>query len=70
MDDITVLIPARNESGYIRQTLEALHQQGVGIHIIVVDDQSVDDTATQAKKYGAQVISGSTPPAGWPGLPC
>jgi hopene-associated glycosyltransferase HpnB len=67
LDDITVLIPARNESKYIRQTLEALHEQGELIHIIVVDDQSVDDTATQAKKYGAQVISGSTPPAGWSG---
>lgn len=67
LDDITVLIPARNESEYIWQTLEALREQGVGIHIIVVDDQSVDDTAMQARKYGAQVISGSTPPAGWSG---
>jgi hopene-associated glycosyltransferase HpnB len=67
LDDITVLIPARNESEYIRQTLQALHMQGKGIHVIVVDDQSVDDTATQAEKYGAQVISGSTPPAGWSG---
>lgn len=67
VDDITVLIPARNESEYIRQTLEALRKQGAGIHIIVVDDQSVDDTATQAEKYGAQVISGSTPPVGWSG---
>jgi hopene-associated glycosyltransferase HpnB len=67
LDDITVLIPARNESQYIRQTLQALHKQGKGIHVIVVDDQSVDDTATQAQENGARVIIGSTPPVGWSG---
>ena len=29
LDDITALIPARNESKYIQLTLEALHKQGL-----------------------------------------
>ena len=32
-----------------------------------MNDQSTDDTAKQAEKYGAQVISGCTPPTGWSG---
>ncbi len=67
LSDITVLIPARNESPYIRRTLEGVNRQGYGMCIIVIDDQSVDDTALQAKKCGAQIISGTTPPAGWSG---
>ena len=67
LDDITVLIPARNESEYIRQTLQALQKQGKGIHVIVVDDQSDDDTAAQAKNCNARVIIGSSPPVGWSG---
>lgn len=65
--DITVLIPARNELQYILRTLEALQKQGKGIKIIVVDDQSIDGTAEQAKKCGVQVIKGNAPPHGWSG---
>ncbi|MDP1573379.1 MAG: glycosyltransferase [Coxiellaceae bacterium] len=67
LDDITVLIPARNEAPFIEQTLVALSKQGSGLRIIVVDDQSDDETAEQAKFYGAWVISGVTPPTGWSG---
>jgi hopene-associated glycosyltransferase HpnB len=41
--------------------------QSENLHIIVIDDQSVDDTAEQAKQCGALVLSGTTPPAGWSG---
>ncbi len=67
LDDITVLVPARNEGPYITQTLNGLNAQGIGLHIIVIDDQSVDDTAEQAKSCGAHVIAGNTPPMGWSG---
>ncbi len=67
LSDITVLIPARNESPYIRRTLEGVKAQGYGMCIIVIDDQSMDDTALQAKRCGAQIISGTTPPAEWSG---
>lgn len=67
LDNITVLIPARNEGLLIKHTLQALAKQGTGLNIIVIDDQSQDDTAVQAKNFGAQVIIGSTPPSGWSG---
>lgn len=67
LNDITVLIPARNEGPYIQHTLNGVKAQGKGARIIVIDDQSDDDTAQQAKQCGAQIISGSAPPAGWSG---
>jgi hopene-associated glycosyltransferase HpnB len=67
LDNITVLIPARNEGELIKHTLQALAKQGTGLNIIVIDDESQDDTAVQAKNFGAQVITGTTPPPGWSG---
>lgn len=67
LQDITVLIPARNEGSYIQRTLTAVKQQGTGVEIIVIDDQSSDDTAQRARESGAKVITGSNPPAGWSG---
>jgi hopene-associated glycosyltransferase HpnB len=67
LNDITVLIPARNEAPFIQQTLDGLKMQGEGLQIIVIDDQSTDETAQLAHLKGAQVIAGTTPPAGWSG---
>lgn len=67
LQDITVLVPARNEGPYIQQTLRGIGSQGSGMTIIVIDDQSTDDTAAQARQAGATVISGTAPPAGWSG---
>jgi len=67
LSSITVLIPARNEGPYIGHTLKGVRTQGAGAHIIVIDDQSVDDTAEQAKRCGAQIVSGIAPPVGWSG---
>lgn len=67
LNDITVLIPARNEGPYIRHTLSGVKAQSEGMRVIVIDDQSVDDTAEEAKRCGAQVISGTSPPVGWSG---
>lgn len=67
LGDITVLIPARNEGPYIGHTLNGVRAQGINVRIIVIDDQSSDDTAEQARRSGAQVLSGTAPPAGWSG---
>lgn len=67
LNDVTVLIPARNEGPYIGHTLDGARVQGKNIHIIVIDDQSTDDTAEQARRCGAQVLSGTAPPTGWSG---
>ncbi len=67
LSDITVLIPARNEGPYIRHTINSVKAQGKGSCIIVIDDQSQDNTAQQAKLCGARVISGIAPLPGWSG---
>ncbi len=67
LSDITVLIPARNEAKYVKHTIHGVKQQGDGLRIIVIDDQSTDNTAQLALSNGVQVIQGTTPPAGWSG---
>jgi len=70
LSDITALIPARNEAEMLQSTLSALRNQGRGLHIILVDDQSSDGTSQVAKKVGGKnllLVAGKTPPAGWSG---
>ncbi len=67
LSGITVLIPARDEAEHIFDTVTAVKNQGHGLRIIVIDDQSTDDTARLAHMAGAEVIAGSALPAGWTG---
>ncbi|UJP05554.1 MAG: glycosyltransferase [Nitrosomonas sp.] len=67
LQDITVLIPARNEGFHISRTLSSVRTQDEQIRVIVVDDQSTDDTAEQARRFGATIVTGTTPPEGWSG---
>lgn len=70
LSGLTVLIPARNEARHIRATLSALREQGPGLRVVVVDDQSADDTAALARAAalpGLQLHCGLPPPAGWSG---
>lgn len=65
---VTVLIPARNEAATIRQTLESVVSQAGVAGIVVVDDQSRDDTASIASGIaGVRVITGQPTPPGWSG---
>ena len=48
-----MVIPARNESRFIEDTLKAI---GTSAEIIVVDDGSTDNTAEIAKKYVKKVV--------------
>lgn len=67
LDDVTVLIPARNEVQFIDQTLSKLQTQGEGLRIIVIDDQSEDGTAALVRRPGVEIISGTIPPKNWSG---
>lgn len=71
---VTVLIPARNEAGLIATTLQGLAAQSSGLDIILIDDQSTDGTAEQARKTAEQlglnalhIITTPPLPAGWSG---
>ncbi len=70
LHDVTVVIPARDEAEVIVSTLEALKNQGQGLNVIVVDDDSRDGTADLAKASGLQrltVIESEILPKGWTG---
>ena len=67
LGDVTVLIPARDEAKTLSRTLRALAEQGDGLEVVVIDDQSGDGTAAVALAAGAQVIDGAPRPAGWSG---
>lgn len=53
---ISVVIPARNESGAISGLLKRLSGLGIADEIIVVDDGSDDDTGALAEAAGAIVV--------------
>jgi glycosyltransferase involved in cell wall biosynthesis len=50
---VSVIIPAKNESKFIGNTLQAVEQS---LKIVVIDDGSSDDTASIAKNYTDNVI--------------
>lgn len=72
LDDVTVLIPARDEADLIGRTLHALAQQGRGLEVVVIDDQSSDDTRGAAaraagSRISLRIVHGQPLPAGWAG---
>ncbi len=70
LSDLTVVIPARNEAAVINRTLRALANQGRGLRIIVVDDQSIDGTTRAARDtigVKLEIVAGTKLPAGWSG---
>lgn len=67
LSDISVLIPARNEADVIKISLTGLKVQGSNFNIILIDDNSTDDTAYLARellKYNLRIISGKPLEAG------
>ncbi len=56
---VSVVIPARNEAGTIRNTVAAVlaqDQDNVEIEVVVVDDGSTDKTAAAAQAAGGRVL--------------
>jgi len=56
LTDVTVIIPALNEMGNIRQLVQEVCAS-VDVEVIVVDNGSIDFTASEAKAAGAKVVS-------------
>jgi 4,4'-diaponeurosporenoate glycosyltransferase len=67
-EQLSIIIPARNEEQNLPTLLRSLAAQSVCPHeIIVVDDASTDRTAEVARELGARVISSQPLPEGWRG---
>ena len=61
-DSIAVVIPAHNESGELRATVETVRAQvSLADRVIVIADNCTDDTAAQAAAAGAEVLERKDP---------
>jgi len=70
LSQVTAVVPARDESAVIARSVGALRAQGTDLRIIVIDDQSSDDTAEIAMRAGGaccEVLTGTPLPSGWVG---
>ena len=71
LPSLSIVVPARNEASNLPRllgSLQAIDYPGPW-EMIVVDDDSSDDTANLAQKYGARVICLDHLPKGWLGKP-
>ncbi len=67
-DQLSIVIPARNEEHNLPTLLGSLTAQAVKPReIIVVDDASTDRTTEVARQFGARVIAAQPLPDGWRG---
>lgn len=55
-DLISVIIPVKNGSNYIKEAIDNINKQGMNVEIIVVDDASDDNTYQIAQALGCKVI--------------
>ena len=70
LDEITVLIPARNEAEVIQRTLQSVIEQGPGVRIVLIDDNSEDATVEKARQMrisDLRIIQSPPLPPGWSG---
>jgi len=67
---LSVIIPARNEAENLASLLQSIAAQALRPkEVIVVNDQSQDDTVRVAETAGCRVIHATNPPEGWIGKP-
>ncbi|HRN54951.1 MAG TPA: HAD-IB family phosphatase [Agriterribacter sp.] len=56
---VSVIIPALNEEATIRKVIQRIKQTSIPLEIIVVDDNSADNTVSEALKEADRVITSS-----------
>ena len=54
---ILVIVPAFNECGNIKRTVEEIHRIAPQVDVLVIDDGSMDATAEEARHAGGMVVS-------------
>jgi 4,4'-diaponeurosporenoate glycosyltransferase len=64
----SIIIPARNEARNLPRLLTSISESAMQpAEVIVVDDDSTDDTAAVATSFGARVLASAARPFGWMG---
>src|SRR4051812_49208690 len=54
--DVTVVIPVHNGADFVAQAIDsALAQDGVTVQVVVVDDESTDETTAILQHYGDRI---------------
>lgn len=67
---VSVIVPCRNEATNLAELLPGLRSVLTpDDEIIVVDDESVDDTVDIARSHGATTVRAGALPSGWAGKP-
>jgi hypothetical protein len=56
-DSLLVIVPAFNEQDAIAEVVRSVHQHVPGIPVVVIDDCSADDTISNARQAGAEVLA-------------
>ncbi len=71
LPSLSVIIPARNEANNLRRLLPSLRtaRYAGDVEIVVVDDDSRDETPAVAAEHDVRVIRVDELPAGWLGKP-
>ena len=65
---VSIIIPARNEEKTLSHLLSSIQCQTVKPHeVILVNDQSEDNTESIGRQFGARIINIDSLPEGWQG---
>jgi 4,4'-diaponeurosporenoate glycosyltransferase len=65
---LSIVVPARNEEQNLPRLLASIAESSIRpTEVLVVDDDSTDDTAAIAQRFGARVLISALLPAGWTG---
>jgi hopene-associated glycosyltransferase HpnB len=72
LGSVTAVIPARDEAALIGRTIAALVRQGRDLRVVVIDDESSDETRGAAQRAATadlklRVVDGRPLPVGWAG---
>lgn len=67
---VSVIVPVRNEAHQIGDAVASIRAQlGGDDELVIVNDDSSDETANIARAAGARVVEAGTVPPGWQGKP-